>query len=145
MGEHQVHRYHDFSAGHRVYGHENKCAHLHGHNYRAHFTVVARNALLDEVGRVIDFSEIKTRLCDWIEKHWDHKFIVFMGDPWCSRLAELDPNGVVMVTFNPTAENLANYIVEGLAPAALAGTGMMLLSCTIEETRKCSATYSVQA
>ena len=35
-------RYHDFSAGHRVTGHENKCAHLHGHNYRVHFTVRPR-------------------------------------------------------------------------------------------------------
>ena len=27
-------RYHDISCGHRVVGHESKCAFLHGHNYR---------------------------------------------------------------------------------------------------------------
>jgi 6-pyruvoyltetrahydropterin/6-carboxytetrahydropterin synthase len=35
-------RYHDISCGHRVYGHESKCAHLHGHNYRVHFDLRKR-------------------------------------------------------------------------------------------------------
>ena len=30
-------RYHDICAGHRVYGHEGKCSHFHGHNYRIYF------------------------------------------------------------------------------------------------------------
>ena len=34
-------RYHDISMGHRVVGHENKCRHLHGHNYRIHFVCEA--------------------------------------------------------------------------------------------------------
>ena len=46
-----VKRYPDISCGHRVYRHESKCAHLHGHNYRIHFTVTGR---LDSLGRVID-------------------------------------------------------------------------------------------
>lgn len=33
----QAHRYHDICMGHRVVGHEGKCRHLHGHNYRIHF------------------------------------------------------------------------------------------------------------
>lgn len=32
-----AHRYHDICMGHRVVGHEGKCRHLHGHNYRIHF------------------------------------------------------------------------------------------------------------
>jgi 6-pyruvoyltetrahydropterin/6-carboxytetrahydropterin synthase len=34
-------RYHDISCGHRVVGHEGKCRHLHGHNYRIHFVCAA--------------------------------------------------------------------------------------------------------
>ena len=56
-------RYHDISCGHRVHGHESKCAHLHGHNYRAHGKVHPVVAL-DVVGRVLDFSVVKARLCD---------------------------------------------------------------------------------
>ena len=58
-------RYHDFSTGHRVYGHESKCAHLHGHNYRIYLTVEADQ--LDTVGRVMDFSVIKDKFVIWLE------------------------------------------------------------------------------
>ncbi|TXH41853.1 MAG: 6-carboxytetrahydropterin synthase [Desulfurellales bacterium] len=133
-------RYHDISCGHRVFGHESKCAHLHGHNYRVHFTIAGD---LDDVGRVLDFSAIKERLCMWLESEWDHKFLIWEEDPWQQQLAILDPKGVVWVPFNPTAENMAEYLVNVVAPLRLAGTGTKLLSCTIEETRKCSATYAI--
>ena len=68
-------RYHDISMGHRVVGHENKCRHLHGHNYRIHFVCEASS--LDALGRVIDFGEINDRLCEWLEEHWDHRTISF--------------------------------------------------------------------
>ncbi len=133
-------RYHDISVGHRVFGHESKCAHLHGHNYRVHFTIAGE---LDDIGRVLDFSVIKEKLCMWLEEQWDHKFLVWEDDPWQHQLALLDPHGVVWTPFNPTAENMAEYLVTVVAPIQLVGTGTKLLSCTIEETRKCSATYSV--
>ena len=72
----EVERYHDISCGHRVHGHESKCAHLHGHNYRIFFTVQADNKQLDTIGRVLDFSVIKSRLCEWLEKWWDHKMLL---------------------------------------------------------------------
>jgi len=86
-------RYHDISCGHRVYGHESKCAHLHGHNYRFFFTIVAPE--LDTVGRVLDFSVIKERLCVWLEAIYDHKFLVWENDPILPALQELDPVGGV--------------------------------------------------
>src|SRR5690606_2250429 len=73
-----VDRYHDISCGHRVFGHESKCAHLHGHNYRIHFTIEPDNRQLDLIGRVLDFSVIKTRLCEWLEKWWDHKMLIWV-------------------------------------------------------------------
>ena len=53
-------RYHDISVGHRVWKHESKCNHLHGHNYRIHFHCEANS--LDDIGRVIDFAIIKEKL-----------------------------------------------------------------------------------
>ena len=131
-------RYHDFSTGHRVYGHESKCAHLHGHNYRIHLTVEAEQ--LDTVGRVMDFSAIKEHLCYWLEEEWDHKFLVWEEDPFASSLKELDPVGTVVVKFNPTAENMGQYLIDVVGPKQLAGTNVKLVSVNIEETRKCNVT-----
>jgi 6-pyruvoyltetrahydropterin/6-carboxytetrahydropterin synthase len=133
-------RYHDFSTGHRVYGHESKCAHLHGHNYRIHLTVEAEQ--LDTVGRVMDFSVIKTLLAEWLEENWDHKFLVWEKDPFASTLKTLDTDGTVIVNFNPTAENMGQYLIDIVGPAQLVNTGVTLVNVDIEETRKCSVKVS---
>ena len=146
-------RYHDISTGHRVVGHENKCRHLHGHNYRIHFVCEAGD--LDTVGRVIDFGVIKEKLCMWVENHWDHKFLAFQEDPVIKEIYDVlgsDPEGnpsglfgesIVFVPFNPTAENMAQHLVEVIGPQQLAGTGVTLTSVRIEETAKCSASFHI--
>ena len=155
---HTAERYHDISCGHRVVGHENKCRHLHGHNYRIHFVCSAQRECesLDHIGRVIDFTAIKERLCMWIENHWDHKFLAWEQDELmraASRCMREDNDAnehhyvgfegsIVWLPFNPTAENMAKYLVEIIAPIQLRGTGVELISCKIEETMKCSATYN---
>lgn len=152
---HTVERYHDFSAGHRVCGHESKCRHLHGHNYRIVFTVTANKDEdepdLDHLGRVVDFGVVKDRLCDWLERNWDHKFLAYQSDTLMRSLVSspaLDANdrfdvgmSMVWLDFNPTAENMARYLVEIIGPQQLRDTGVVLIACKIEETRKCSATY----
>lgn len=144
-------RYHDISCGHRVVGHENKCRHLHGHNYRVHFTCTAAN--LDHIGRVIDFGVIKERLCMWIENNWDHKFLAWGKDLVMLSIVsaldethrndslEITEGSIVWTPFNPTAENMAQYLVEVIAPQQLEGTGVELVQCIIEETAKCSASF----
>ncbi len=132
---HQIERYHDISVGHRVCGHESKCRFLHGHNYRVHFLCEAD--ALDSLGRVIDFGVLKSTLCQWLEDNWDHKFLL-----WTEDSIELPDLGVVRVPFNPTAENMAQYLVEIVGPALLVETGVRLVTCRIDETRKCSAIYT---
>lgn len=149
-------RYHDISCGHRVVGHESKCRHLHGHNYRVHFTVAAEN--LDAIGRVMDFSVIKDRLCMWLEDNWDHKFLAYEEDrlmkavysqvalgPYNSPKQASDDRtleeSIVFVPFNPTAENMAQYLVEVIGPLQLHATDVTLVKVVIEETRKCSCTF----
>lgn len=134
-------RYHDISCGHRVVGHESKCRHLHGHNYRVHFAVIADR--LDEVGRVVDFSVIKKTLCRYLEEQWDHKMLIWSDDPLLPALREIDPEGICVVPFNPTAENMAEYLLHTIAPQLLEPHHCTLYSCRIEETRKCSATVTL--
>ena len=137
-------RYHDISCGHRVFGHESKCAHLHGHNYRIHFKIVGEQTGenqtgLDRIGRVLDFSVLKEKLCMWLEDNWDHKFLLWEEDPWADNLYQLDRKGLVPTPFNPTAENMADYLLTVVGPKQLQGTGCTLVAVRVEETRKCSA------
>lgn len=146
----QAKRYHDISCGHRVVGHEGKCRHLHGHNYRVHF--VCEADALDDVGRVIDFGEIKSRLCMWLEEEWDHKFLAWDEDKLMEGIfvevnnflededSRMFRESIVPVPFNPTAENMAQYLIEVIGPQQLGGTGIRLVEVSIEETSKCSVT-----
>lgn len=127
-------RYHDFTMGHTVTNHESGCRHLHGHNYRIHFEIKAD---LDELGRVLDFSVMKKLLCDWIENTWDHKFLIWKDDPRLDALLEIDEESFNIVPFNPTAENIAAYFLNEVAPKLLP-ENVELISVKLEETRKCS-------
>ncbi len=134
-------RYHDFSAGHRVVGHENKCRHLHGHNYRVTFHCEAEQ--LDDVGRVIDFGVIKEKLCMWLEDNWDHKTLLWDRDELanillCANMSEANES-VVVTRFNPTAENMARHLLEVVCTRQLQNTSVVCTSVEVEETRKCSA------
>lgn len=162
-------RSHEICAGHRVVGHESKCRHLHGHNYKFHFKVApkvpykvmdeaefAALKQLDDVGRVIDFSVVKTTLCQWLEDNWDHKFLHWSRDNLIDalKIAASRPScplehedhehflgSLVALPFNPTAENLAAYMVDVIGPQLLDQYGVELVECTIEETSKCHVNY----
>lgn len=134
-------RYHDISCGHRVVGHEGKCQYLHGHNYRIHFVVQAQK--LDNIGRVVDFSVIKEKLCLWLENNYDHKFLIWSEDPLLPELQKIAIDSLVVTPFNPTAENIAKHLVEVIGPSQLTGYNCQLISCKVEETRKCSASFSI--
>lgn len=137
-------RYHDICCGHRVVGHEGKCKNLHGHNYRFHLTISPKdtsNTPLDDVGRVLDFANIKNMLCNWLEETWDHKFLVWEEDPKRDEIVKIDPT-VWVSPFNPTAENIALYMINRVGPLQLP-SDVILSRCVIEETPKCSATVEL--
>lgn len=67
-----------------------KCSNLHGHNWI--MTIYCRAEKLNENGMVVDFSHIK----DMLNEKMDHKILNKVFD------------------FNPTAENLARWVVENV-------------------------------
>lgn len=139
----------EFDAAHRVMGHEGKCANLHGHRYVAE--VVCSAPELDELGRVIDFSIIKTVVGKWIDSHWDHTTILNINDP-LRRVLESDeglrhgfPNkNLALMDENPTAENMAKRLCS-TANYLLKHLGIEVVSVRIFETPNCSAIYQSNA
>lgn len=83
-----------FSAAHHLRGYAGKCAHNHGHNFRARVTVAGEE--LDETGMLIDFGVLKRWLREICERY-DH-----------ASLNDIPPFDQT----NPTTENLARSIAE---------------------------------
>jgi 6-pyruvoyltetrahydropterin/6-carboxytetrahydropterin synthase len=122
-----------FCAGHRVWKHESKCAHLHGHNYVAFFHAAA--SALDDLGRVIDFAELKNRLGGWIDANWDHGFILNREDREAIEAVQSIPGQkLYLVEGNPTAENLARHLLTSVAPGQMADVGVQVVKVILWET-----------
>jgi len=132
-----------FSAGHRVLGHESRCASPHGHNYYAHISAEALD--LDSLGRVVDFSVIKEKVGGWVDEFWDHSFLVYEKDVHLinALLMVPAPKKPFVCPFNPTAENMARYLLETVSPKVLAGLGVAVTKVVIHETDNCYAEASL--
>jgi 6-pyruvoyltetrahydropterin/6-carboxytetrahydropterin synthase len=115
-----------FAAGHALRGYKGKCEHVHGHNYKVRVTVAGEQ--LNAAGLLMDFVDLRGAL-KAIAERLDHRF---MND-----LSPFD-------TLNPTAENLAKYFCESLAPQ-VQRHGLHVESVTVWETDTTSATYRPSA
>lgn len=113
----RITRRYTFEAAHQLPnvpdGH--KCKNLHGHSYRVMLTLEAESWPITPQGWVVDFSEVDVRAM-----------------PLISRLDHGCLNNIVD---NPTAENLAVYILEELS-----GEMPELIEVTVQETDRSSAT-----
>ncbi len=108
---HRCTRIIEFDAAHRLVGHETKCANIHGHRYKVEITVEAPE--LDTVGRVVDFSVIKSVVGEWIDDKLDHTMILYVKDSetieFVRRINKKPP--YIMQT-EPTAENIASVLLS---------------------------------
>lgn len=145
-----------FDSGHRVLGHEGKCANLHGHRYTAEVTVTAQG--LDKIGRVIDFSVIKRDVGNWIDTCWDHNMILHEKDPLALMLADGEHGALHTTThrygrlavfgpktpfvmpdeMNPTAENMAAVLFHQ-AQEILKPFDLTVVHVRLYETPNCFA------
>ena len=114
-----------FDSGHRVLGHEGKCASLHGHTYKAEVEIRVASTL-DSLGRVVDFSVVKTLVGEIVDE-LDHRMLLYKKDPLAlmhptkstvltdEEYANLvGPREPIILPFNPTAENLAAYLADSI-------------------------------
>jgi 6-pyruvoyltetrahydropterin/6-carboxytetrahydropterin synthase len=130
---HRVTKEIHFCYGHRLLNYNGKCRNLHGHNGKAVITLETSH--LDQLGMVIDFSEVKRVLGKWIDDNLDHRMLLHEDDPVLPELRRQN-EPVVTLNVNPTAENIARLIYqEGLAQ------GLPIVEVTLWETENSFATY----
>ncbi len=114
-------------TAHRLTDYSGKCAHLHGHSYH---WVVTVEGNLDHRGIVADFGDVKKCMENGFG-FLDHALVLHDKDP----LLAVSPNGdedqdlyvssifadaqgnpanIIVVDFNPTAENLARWAAHNV-------------------------------
>lgn len=130
-----------FCAGHRLMDHEGNCINLHGHNYVAE--LYAESHQLDELGRVIDFGVLKDKIGSWIHANWDHGFIRSSRDELAAQVLELAQTKQYVLPYNPTAENLARYLLTEVCPTMLKNTHVQVTKVVLWETENCFAQCSL--
>lgn len=114
-----------FSSAHQLRGYKGKCENLHGHNYK--IEVYVRGAELDNIGLLVDFGDVKVA-ADEIVNYLDHR-----------NINELPPFDEEL---NPSAENLARYILEFIA-SRIDDDRVQVYKVRCFETPTSVATYQV--
>jgi 6-pyruvoyltetrahydropterin/6-carboxytetrahydropterin synthase len=124
--------------------HESKCATLHGHNGVIWVHATPKKGL-DELGRVVDFSVLKEKVGGWVDTHWDHTTILFADDVKTIELVDQAPKykDTFIMPNNPTAENMASYLLREICPKVLEGTGVVAHKITFWETENCFVDQSL--
>jgi 6-pyruvoyltetrahydropterin/6-carboxytetrahydropterin synthase len=100
----------EFCYGHRLLNYDGKCAMLHGHNARIEVDYTVER-VDPKSGFAIDFSDLKKGVGGWMNETLDHLTFLQSGDPIADALARLN-EPFVEVTFRPTAENIAAWILS---------------------------------
>jgi 6-pyruvoyltetrahydropterin/6-carboxytetrahydropterin synthase len=131
-----------FCAGHRLHRHGGKCEYFHGHNYIADFYVTGDE--VDDVGRVIDFAVLKNLFKGWLDEHWDHGFVLNESDEnGLAAVKIVEPCKYYVLPYNPTAENMAIYLLHEVCPKLLAGTGVTATKVVLWESEESFAEASL--
>lgn len=132
----------EFDAAHRVMQHESKCKYVHGHRYVVEATFKTRE--LDAQGRVIDFGQVKEKLGGWIDEHWDHTALLNQADKEVGEaLVNATGQQVFYLPENPTAENIADYLLRVVCPDLFAQADVQCVHIRVHETPNCYADASL--
>lgn len=97
-----------FCAAHRLLGHKGKCQNIHGHNYLVE--IVLENQELNELGMVLDFTDIKETYGKWIDENFDHAIIINQKDFTILKMLQGKGFKKYIMDNNPTAENMVRLL-----------------------------------
>ena len=132
-----------FETAHRLPdSYTKKCQQIHGHSYIGE--VYITSGLLDNTGVVVDFTLIKEKLQEIIEK-FDHKFILWEKDDLVEFIESAERSmqkdlGLMLFPYPPTAELFAKYIYDQFTKQ-FSDTTYRISSVRIHETETGWAEY----
>ena len=113
----------NFSAAHRLCGHQGACSNLHGHNWKVRVGIEC--STLDEIGMALDYSIIKNILKSILDL-FDHEYLNDLP---------------LLQGQNPTSENLARIIYIEMEKG-LADYDAGIKEVEIYESERSSVIYS---
>jgi len=113
----------DFASAHTLRDYPGACSRMHGHNWKVETEIEASS--LDKTGMAIDFKTIRQATLELTDK-LDHRYL--------NEIAPFD-------TINPTAENIAATIFEGLSKALNSDT-IRVKAITLWETERACVRYT---
>ena len=122
-----------FCYGHRLMNYDGPCKFLHGHNGKIEVELASDK--LDQRGMVVDFSEIRRVIKDWVDRTLDHTMLFRKDDPLVPILKEKGERFYVLQE-NPTAESIAKLIYDYARSQSFPVTRV-----TLWETESSFATY----
>ena len=107
-----------FEMAHALRNYDGLCRNIHGHSYKMDITL-AGQPLHDESspknGMVMDFGELKRLVNEEIISLLDHALVLNeKNDPQLIEILKQNFEKIVVVDFQPTTENLLNYIADKL-------------------------------
>lgn len=107
-----------FEMAHALRNYDGLCRNIHGHSYKMDITL-AGQPLHDESspknGMVMDFGDLKRLVNEEIISLLDHALVLNeKNDPQLIEILKQNFEKIVVVDFQPTTENLLNYIADKL-------------------------------
>ena len=115
----------DFCYGHRLLDYNGVCAHPHG-----------QRPTIDTRNMVVDFSDIRNVVKEWIDRELDHKMILRHDDPLVALLQSLN-EPIYILDSNPTVERIARLVFDVAKERSLEVSRV-----TVWETPSSWATYT---
>lgn len=110
-------------SAHFLRGYQGKCLNVHGHTWRIKVTL--KGERLNELGLLVDFSEVK-RIIGEVTECFDHKLI-----------NEIEPFDRI----NPSSENLARYVYCRVKEKIASLQNISVVKVSVSESRDTEAVY----
>lgn len=125
----------ELCTAHRLMDYPGKCKHLHGHNYKVAVDIELNfdSDSSREFGILLDFDTVK-RALKAVTDPFDHATVLRNDDPLRYALLEHGQQ-LILLSVNPTAENLAEIIATRVAEYL--DLSPMRVVATVHETSKC--------
>ena len=121
-----------WEMGHRLPYHTGGCRNIHGHSYRMSVEI---EGTLDEGGMVLDYFILK-EIVDPLVDQLDHSFLCDHHDTEMLEFFEKTTLKHSIVPFFTTAENLAGWFLQQIAPRLESHANLKMLTVRVCETEK---------